>query len=190
MAVPPWYPFDPDEAKPAPMPLLLVQAFLNTIYIEDGRDLLGNTEDARAWLTSADLLPKGATLSAAELDRAQAVRDAIRSLLEGEDRLASLRALADSHRPRLIVQDDGTLAFEPARRERVGDGLFELLMIIRGAQEDGTWKRLRVCANPDCRWVFYDRSRNRQGHWCEMAVCGNRLKNRRLRARQAGSTAA
>jgi predicted RNA-binding Zn ribbon-like protein len=49
---------------------------------------------------------------------------------------------------------------------------------------------MRVCANPDCRWVFYDRSRNQQGHWCDMAVCGNRLKNRRLRARQAGSAAA
>ena len=72
MPVPPWYPFDPDEAKPAPMPLLLVQAFLNTIYVEDGRDLLGNVEDARRWLTSARLLPKGARLSAAELESARA----------------------------------------------------------------------------------------------------------------------
>jgi predicted RNA-binding Zn ribbon-like protein len=56
--------------------------------------------------------------------------------------------------------------------------------IIRHAEEEGSWSRLRACANPDCRWVFYDRSRKQQGHWCDMAVCGNRLKNRTLRARR------
>ena len=190
MPVPPWYPFDPDEAKPAPMPLLLVQGFLNTIYIEDGRDLLGNVEDARPWLTSAGLLPKGARLSAAELGSARALRDGMRSLLEGGARLSPLRELAESHSAKLVVHKGGALTLEPARREDLGDALFGLLLIIREAQEDKTWARLRVCANPDCRWVFYDRSRNRQGNWCDMAVCGNRLKNRRLRARQSGSTGA
>ena len=125
----------------------------------------------------------------AELESAREVRDGIRSLVEGGSRLAPLRELAGAHQARLIVQKDGALTLEPSRREDIGDGLLELLLIIRRAQEDGTWKRLRVCANPDCRWVFYDRSRNQQGHWCDMAVCGNRLKNRRLRARQASSTA-
>jgi hypothetical protein len=101
-----------------------------------------------------------------------------------------LYELADTHEASVRVHEDGTLTLEPSRLAELGDGLFELLLIIRAAQEDGTWKRMRVCANPDCRWVFYDRSRNQQGHWCDMAVCGNRLKNRRLRARQAGSAAA
>jgi predicted RNA-binding Zn ribbon-like protein len=43
---------------------------------------------------------------------------------------------------------------------------------------------LKVCANSECQWAFYDRSRNQQGNWCDMAVCGNRLKNRQLRARR------
>jgi predicted RNA-binding Zn ribbon-like protein len=188
--VPAWYPFDPDEIKPAPMPLLRVQAFLNTRYFEDGRDLLGDQEDARDWLSAAGVLPNGARLSAAELESARAVREAMRGLLEGEDRLAALYELADTHEASVRVHEDGTLTLEPSRLAELGDGLFELLLIIRAAQEDGTWKRMRVCANPDCRWVFYDRSRNQQGHWCDMAVCGNRLKNRRLRARQAGSAAA
>jgi predicted RNA-binding Zn ribbon-like protein len=50
--------------------------------------------------------------------------------------------------------------------------------------ETGSWSRLKVCGNSECRWVFYDRSRNQQGRWCEMAVCGNRLKNRAFRARR------
>jgi predicted RNA-binding Zn ribbon-like protein len=186
--VPAWYPFDPDENKPAPMPLLLVQAFVNTRDYEEDRDLLADRDEARTWLTSAGLLPDGFELSAAELESVRRVRDGIRSLVEGGDHLAPLRELAETHQARLVVQKDGALTLEASRREDLGDGMFELLLIIRGAQEDGTWARLRACANPTCRWVFYDRSRNRQGQWCEMAVCGNRLKNRSLRerARRAG----
>ena len=70
----------------------------------------------------------------------------------------------------------------PARGDLL-PGLFGLLLVIRQAQQDGTWWRLKVCGNPDCEWAFYDRSRNQQGNWCDMAVCGNRIKNRQLRAR-------
>ena len=35
------------EAKPAPEPLRRVQAFINTIDLESGRDRLANAEDAR-----------------------------------------------------------------------------------------------------------------------------------------------
>jgi len=44
---------------------------------------------------------------------------------------------------------------------------------------DGTWARLKVCAEDACMWAFYDRSKNRSGNWCSMAVCGNRMKARR-----------
>ena len=68
---------------------------------------------------------------------------------------------------------------------RLADGLAGLLLTIRDAQADGSWDRMKLCGNPDCRWAFYDRSHSRQGAWCDMASCGNRLKNRSLRARRA-----
>ncbi len=34
--------------------------------------------------------------------------------------------------------------------------------------------RLKIC--PNCQWLFIDRSRNRSRSWCDMAVCGNRVK--------------
>jgi len=43
--------------------------------------------------------------------------------------------------------------------------------------------RLRSCANPHCRWVFYDGTRSGTRRWCTMAVCGNRAKIRRYRQR-------
>ncbi len=45
--------------------------------------------------------------------------------------------------------------------------------------------RLRMCGNPLCRFLFIDRSRNASRVWCEMAVCGNRVRGHRHRLRQA-----
>jgi predicted RNA-binding Zn ribbon-like protein len=189
--LPAWYP-DADEVKPAPMPLLRVHAFLNTRDVENQTDLLAEPGPARDWLVQAGLRSVEGTVSSAELDLAREIRDCLRSLLEaaGEDgelpadELGALRALAAEHTARVTVGDGGALGLECPAADTVGDGLFELLLIIREAQRDGSWSRLKMCANPDCQWVFYDRSRNQQGHWCDMAVCGNRLKNRQLRARR------
>lgn len=62
--------------------------------------------------------------------------------------------------------------------------LVDLLLIIRDAQRDGSWARLKACGNGESQWAFYDRSRNRGGTWCEMSTCGNKLKNREFRARR------
>jgi predicted RNA-binding Zn ribbon-like protein len=40
-------------------------------------------------------------------------------------------------------------------------------------------KRLRCCANEQCRWVFVDDSRGGTRRWCSMSACGNRAKARR-----------
>lgn len=37
--------------------------------------------------------------------------------------------------------------------------------------------RLKICGN--CGWLFVDRSKNRSRTWCDMAVCGNRVKANR-----------
>jgi predicted RNA-binding Zn ribbon-like protein len=181
--LPSWYP-DAGENKPAPMPLLLVQAFVNTLDLEDGTDLLADPGIARAWLTDAGLLAAGAKLGEDDLALARELREGIVSLLEGRGELESLRRVTADHRARLTVAEDGRVGLQNAGAGRLGDGLFELLLTVHRAQEDGTWSRLKVCANPDCQWAFFDRSRNQQGSWCSMAVCGNRLKNRELRARR------
>ena len=82
----------------------------------------------------------------------------------------------------LEVRLDGAVVRVGGPRQRA---LLGLLLIIRDAQADGTWERLKLCGNPYCRWAFYDRSHSRRGAWCDMATCGNRHKNRNLRARRA-----
>ncbi len=44
--------------------------------------------------------------------------------------------------------------------------------------------RVKECGGEHCGWIFYDRSKNNTRHWCEMEICGNRAKQRRLRARR------
>jgi hypothetical protein len=55
------------------------------------------------------------------------------------------------------------------------------------AELDGRWERFRLCDDPTCSAVFYDRSRNRSGRWCSMATCGNRNKVRAFRERHASA---
>jgi len=173
------------------MPLLLVQGFLNTRDPDTRIDLLGEPRAAGQWFGDAGLLDSRPSISSAEVGLAGRLRESLRALLvsgagEATDATAigPLQELAQARRPRLAIDQSGLISLENPQHDTLTDGLFELLLIVRAAQEDGSWTRLKACANPDCGWVFYDRSRNQHGNWCDMAVCGNRLKNRRLRARR------
>ncbi len=55
---------------------------------------------------------------------------------------------------------------------------------------EGEPQRLKVCANPDCGWVMYDRSRNRTRRWCDATECGNVIKVRRHRSRKRAAAQA
>lgn len=48
---------------------------------------------------------------------------------------------------------------------------------------------VRVCAAPDCNWLFLDTSKNSSRRWCDMKSCGNRAKVRRHYQRQKQSLA-
>jgi predicted RNA-binding Zn ribbon-like protein len=41
------------------------------------------------------------------------------------------------------------------------------------------------CHSDSCRWLFLDTSKNHTRRWCNMKVCGNRMKARRFQARRA-----
>jgi predicted RNA-binding Zn ribbon-like protein len=179
------------EERPAPAPLDRVQALVNTVDIEIGQDRLAEVDDALPWLVANGLITADSTLRETDLVFLRNVREALRALLihnaggprPGEDHLAVLREVAAGGSARAEVGDDGAVTWT-ATGDTLRTRLVGLLLVIRDAQRDGTWTRLKACANDDCQWAFYDQSRNRGGAWCTMAVCGNRLKNRDFRARQ------
>jgi predicted RNA-binding Zn ribbon-like protein len=180
------------EDKPAPQPLLIVQSFVNTRDLEFGTDLLADAATACEWLRESGLLGPEGTAGAAELLAAREFREGIRVLLAHNGRgaapaasdLGPLEAAARASRLLLTIDPVGRVELGPGPGGRLADGVARLLLIIRDAQRDGTWSRLKVCGNPDCLWAFYDRSHSRRGAWCDMASCGNLIKNRNLRARR------
>lgn len=49
----------------------------------------------------------------------------------------------------------------------------------------GDWARLRLCANGECRSVFYDSTRSRNQRWHSYEICGNKHNVASYRARAA-----
>ena len=41
---------------------------------------------------------------------------------------------------------------------------------------------VRQCGSTECRWLFIDTSKNHTRRWCNMKICGNRMKARRFKA--------
>jgi predicted RNA-binding Zn ribbon-like protein len=183
----------PTVSKEAPGELAAVRGFVNTVDIEAGTDELGSPADLASWLVGLGLASGGVVARDADLRRALALREALRELLlsnnDGRrvdpaapavlDEVASRAAL----RLRVAADGSATLVAEGAG---VDAALGRLLLIVYRAMEAGTWPRLKACRNDTCRWAFYDHSKNRSGHWCTMAVCGNRRKAQAYRSRRRG----
>ncbi len=174
--------------KAAPQPLRLVQEFVNTIDLEHDREWLATPADLLAWGRKRRLIEPGASsLGAHELHRAREMREALRTLI----RANSVNAPADeerevlanaARRARLTIRfDSGTPELLPGAPGV--DGLLgRILAVAFVAMVDGSWARLKGCRN--CRWAFYDESKNRSARWCSMTLCGNRRKTRAYRRRR------
>jgi predicted RNA-binding Zn ribbon-like protein len=178
-------------AKPAPGDLELVRQFVNTFDVEDGSDELGTPGELQAWLARRGLVAAGDALTADDVRRAAEAREALRSLLLANNGVpldpAALDTIneASAHAElRARFDPSGSATLTPARTGFDG-ALARLLAIAVGAMREGTWRRLKACAEHTCEAAFYDTSRNRSGTWCSMAVCGNRTKARNYRRRHA-----
>jgi predicted RNA-binding Zn ribbon-like protein len=152
-------------------PARLVLDFLNTLEVDDGTDHLATREGYLMWLAARGLPADPADPDA---EHARAVRAVLRGAVAGDRPPADALTAVTL---RLDLDRDGHPAL-------TGEG--PLGRIVAAAAElvyDGRWARIKLCGADDCRWAFYDQSRNRSGRWCSMAVCGNRAKSRAFRAR-------
>jgi predicted RNA-binding Zn ribbon-like protein len=166
-----------------------VQVFVNTNDLEGGPELLHSPAALREWLVDAGLLGEGEPVTEEEHARAIELREAIRQLVSAHAGLPHEPGAADvvnaagqraGLRP---VLDDPATRFEPSAGG-VDGALGRIVAAIHAGIAEGTWERLKACERDVCRWAFYDRSKNRSGHWCSMAVCGQREKNRRAYRRR------
>ncbi len=182
-----------EDLKPAPEPLALVQRFVNTRNYFHGGDRLADAEGANAWLAERGLLMAGERVGEAGRRRLVAFREGLRGLLlahNGGPRAdaEALNELVASAALRVAFGPDGSLVLRPETEGGPADRvLARLLAVMAQSEADGTWERLKACRNEECRWAFYDASKNRSGSWCTMAVCGARHKMRAYRRRKSKS---
>ncbi len=184
--------------------------FANTLEYEHGEpvDALPDTGALLAWLREHDLISdrgratEGSRLrrepeeADRRLDRFRHLRAVLHDVAErvdhgGQPTKSQLRDLNHIlrhglHYHQLRFDPDGTrYAFA-----QVGDRLDQARATIASSfahfLADDAADRLRVCANPGCRFVFVDRSPTGRRRWCHMRTCGNQAKVARHRARARG----
>lgn len=152
-----------------------------------GGDELDTVAAATRWLRDRALLRRRKPLNGLERGRLLEFRQALRDALAARAGHVTRAAITDANSllatlPLIVQLDPDGGPYLVAGTADVTAGLGEALA---RTVTDGRVHRLRMCAAPDCRWVFYDTSRNGGGRWCSMAVCGNRDKTRRYRERRA-----
>jgi predicted RNA-binding Zn ribbon-like protein len=123
---------------------------------------------------------------------ARGLREALADLLySGLNRLdfpeASLKALGKhfqaARAQTRLVQFGTQLRWEWADADTKAEyPLWLLTRAASGLMVSEEVHKVRECGNPDCRWLFLDTTKNGTRRWCDMKICGNRMKARRFKA--------
>ncbi len=163
------------DPQAAPGDLERVRGLLNSWSIPD--DMRKPTDDFDVHVATL-----GVT-SPAEAAQLRQLRDDLRAVVErAPDAEWKFNAWLDRLEVRPVVED-GAVSF----RHQAGlPG--DILVAVLEAVLSGSCARLKAC--PDCRWVFFDHSRNGSKRWCLMTAggpegrsCGSIAKVKRYRER-------
>ena len=188
--------FQPGGRAPAPVPLRLVQDFVNTEVPDFYQDDVATPAALAGWLAHRGLVAADDPVDADLFVEARALRTALRELAlantlgvpPSAERWVELNAALGAF-PLALRLVDGRPLLAPAAGGARG-GLAAIVAVVAEARAEGSWERLKACRQETCGWVFYDGSRNRSSGWCSMQVCGGRAKassyRRRHAARRAG----
>lgn len=157
----------------------LVVAFLNTVDVEQNTDVLDDPLRWREWIAGQGLGPPTIGLLAdpfaGSVDQVRAVRDALRAaVVDGRDPVGGEPGTGGLVRVELHGGVPTLVAVDPVGAVLAASARLAVL---------GEWDRVKICPADDCRWAFFDHSRNRSRTWCSMRVCGNRTKARNWRER-------
>ena len=180
--------------------------FVNTLDLWPvSHDHLDSPDTALDWLVDHDLMHRDArahvlthyskapAAATQLLNRLRRVRQALRGVFEASasqqppdpaDLDEINRALRTHYIYELVPAKDGVSLEHRHQGDPVDGAIARLAESIARELIRGDTTRLRVCENPQCRWVFKDTSRTGRRKWCSMRSCGNRAKVARHRARR------
>ncbi len=144
---------------------------------KQARELSGNTSSRAGELALAECR-----------ELREALADAIYAQLE--ERRPAVAAIKTLERLFRAASDAQRLLWDGHRFHWEWPGLetaprIPTLLLANAASElllSESTLQIRACNNPECRWLFLDTSKNHSRRWCDMKVCGNRMKARRFKA--------
>lgn len=173
-----------------PRSAALIKDFVNTYEVEGGTDSLATNAAMTEWFRERDLMSGTTAIDDAAAAKIRDVREALRRVLGGHNDEPVPRAAVDvlneaAESSRLCVKftpEGSVLACTSTGADAAISGL---IAAVHMAMTDDSWQRLKACRRHDCRWIFYDHSRNQSKTWCSMEVCGNRTKAETYRQRHA-----
>jgi predicted RNA-binding Zn ribbon-like protein len=180
--------------------------FVNTLEFEKGQphDHLTDSPTAVHWLQEHALLHREMVPALIErygddendgllMQRVRRVRSALRELLDAtvESRPPEPGALREVNKAlraqymiELVPASDGVSLDHRHDGDPISGALARLAEAVARELTQGDPRRMRVCANEECLWVFRDNSPAGRRKWCDMTTCGNRAKAARHRERQ------
>ena len=190
------------ETYAVPAELALLYDFVNSLdlrrYVEsglahEGGDEIETPRMLEGWMRARGLLERGAHIDARAHRAALELRAALRDFLLAPpaDRpraiAAARRLTAASGKFPLVlsVSEEGPVGLVPMPGAH---GLGRVLAQMIGLAETGRLDRLKTCGSEECRWIFFDRSKPSNRHWCSADRCGNRQKTRAYRERQRAAS--
>jgi predicted RNA-binding Zn ribbon-like protein len=148
----------------------------NTIrcrHVEAPEDMIARSQDLADWCASVGLAQVTAKVTAADVPRVHALRDAIYRLFS---EIAAGRPYPAS--PVALLLRAAAQRFEARAKPRLDA---ELAWQAINALTALPHHRVGEC--PRCGWLFVDTSKGGRRRWCTMAVCGTREKVRAHRER-------
>ena len=202
----------PPPSRAGSLDLIADDLALDFANTESGRGFpshenhLREAEHVAQWLKHAKALPakdadwlkgevsKRADLAADLMTQAIALREAIHDIGAALGRRAKPPAASLADLSALHARCVAKAALAPGvlscrwrwsvRAAPVEAALGPIALAAVKLFTEGDLHRIRECGGHACGWLFHDRSKNNRRRWCEMEVCGNRAKQRRLAARR------
>lgn len=180
---------EPVDTSDVPRAIAVVRDFVNTTDRETSTDELSTPAGLSRYLAGHGLMARATRATAEDLETATRLRSGLRRALElnhtgGATALPELADALGDQPVSLTWSPDGAVLTTTASGVR--GGLARIAIAAQVAAADGDWWRLKICAWDECEWAFYDHSKNRSRNWCEYG-CGNKVKTRAYRARQAAA---
>jgi predicted RNA-binding Zn ribbon-like protein len=164
----------------------LLGTYSDLVHFCEQSNLLTSSHARRILRTVSE--PIAARVLSATKELREATSEVFYAALEGRDPAAPPLKILDvrfksSREHQNLLWSESHLSWEWSRSALQPElPLWLLSLSTEDLMTADEFHKVRECGNSECRWLFLDTSKNHTRRWCNMKICGNRMKARRFKA--------